>query len=147
MSKIQVGDIVKPWGNRATSNKVTLQEIRAARVVKPPKKMNNWDPKYVMVIEILEGSAKSTKDGASHYKYDDIVMHQHYGTTYHTVGAKLIVFVDSFYVVKSGDEAKKENSVGDAAPNATYNATHNTLKGDGILSKNISKRTLLCMLR
>lgn len=141
----QVGDIVKPWGNRATSNKVSIQDIVTAKVIKPPKKIGHWDTKFSMVIEILGGKATSVHEGRSNSRYDEVTMPNHYGRTQHVAGSKVIVFVDSFQLVAKAN-SQQSNSVGAAVPNATHNATQNTIKGEGILSKNISKRTLLCML-
>ena len=134
---MNIGDIVIPWGNRQTTNKVHIQKIVKAKVVVGPTKNSRWDTKKVMVIEILEGTAKSNRDGMNHRTLGDrsYNMPSNWGVHHHSVGHKLIVYVDGFQVSSKAEEetmAPSEASTPVVGMSDTF--------------KKLNKDTLMCML-
>lgn len=123
------GDLVVPWGNRVTSNAVRIGNIKLARIVETPKKLNCYDPKEAMVIEIIEGHASSSREGRSKSRFGNLQMHNNWHTTSHGVGTKLIVFADGF---------KSDGS-----------SIHETTTSEGTspsLNLEIKSDTLMCLL-
>ena len=100
---MKIGDIVERWGNRISSNGINLANVRKAKVIKTPRKLNSWDTKKSMVIEILEGTAKRNSGYVSNIIYDSVRMSAGYNARYKK-GDKLIVFADAFFVSASQTE-------------------------------------------
>lgn len=132
-------DIIKPWGNRNSSNRVDITEIIKAKIIEPPKKLKSWDTKPSMVIEILEGKASSVREGRSNGSYDGNAydMSSNWQKRIHNEGSKLIVFSDSFYVVSEEESIQVSSS--DTSSLQKVEISDNL--------KKINQNTLMCLLK